>query len=63
MLTSKLAKGEMLKEVNFKNKTFVAEFSSLSAATINAIEKELKTANLGFKSSKQSESWRVEVAL
>ncbi|MDD2906327.1 MAG: hypothetical protein PHW94_05220 [Sulfurimonas sp.] len=63
MLASKLAKGETLKEVNFKNKTFVAEFSSLSAATINAIEKELKTANLGFKSSKQSESWRVEVAL
>jgi len=63
MLASKLLKDETLKELKYKNKTFVAEFSSLSAATINAIEKELKSANIDFKSSKQSESWRVEVAL
>jgi hypothetical protein len=62
-LASKLAKGETLKELNFKNKTFVADFSSLSSASINAIEKELKGYNLSFKASKKNDSWHLEVTL
>ncbi|MBA3026567.1 MAG: hypothetical protein FP820_09175 [Sulfurimonas sp.] len=63
VLSAKLAKNETLKEVSLKNKSFVAEFSTLSPATTAAIEKDFKASGLSYKISKQNESWRVEVSL
>jgi hypothetical protein len=63
VLSAKLAKNETLKELNLKNKTFVADFNALSPATTAAIEKDFKVSGLTYKVSKQNESWRLEVSL
>jgi len=63
VLEVKLAKNETLKEMSLKNKSFVAEFSPLSPATAAAIEKEFKRSGLTYTFAKQSESWRLELAL
>lgn len=63
LLSVKLAKNETLKELSFKAKSFTADFSALSPATITAIEKDFKASGLTYKTSKQNEAWRLEVSL
>lgn len=63
VLSTQLAKNEILKELNMKNRGFLAEFSALSPATSKAIEDELKKSGLSYKVAKESEFWRLEVLL
>jgi hypothetical protein len=63
ILSAKLAKNETLQELNLKNKSFVAEFNTLSPATAAAIEKDFKASGVAYTVSKQNESWRLEVSL
>jgi hypothetical protein len=63
ILSAKLAKNETLQELSLKNKSFIAEFNTLSPATSAAIEKDFKASGLTYKVSKQNETWRLEVSL
>lgn len=63
VLSARLAKDERLKEVSFKTKSFVAEFSSLSAPTVQSIEKELIASGVTYKATQKNEAWRLEVSL